>query len=214
MLRAKLAGRLNYPGSLHLNGWMSSALARRTGHQFKKRRRSKQEILSRWGWTLLWADLVQHCPAPPKQFSSVPLLKSSFHTEPSLPAPPFSTIHWESAFRLPALPTYYFWDINRQQCHEEHFFRAFLSLLPAASPELWHHVRSSLKWGILAEPLQLSSNLPVPAERGQEPTSLTWMSSSSLTCLACETEVTESPWESLGMKVNPFSISNSFYGNN
>lgn len=42
------------------------------------------------------------CSATPKQFASVPVLKSSFHTKPSLPVPPFPTIHWESAFRLPA----------------------------------------------------------------------------------------------------------------
>lgn len=65
-------------------------------------RRSKQEILNRWGSTLLWADLVQGCSATPKQFASVPLLKSSFQTKPSLPVPPFSTIHWDSAFRSPA----------------------------------------------------------------------------------------------------------------
>lgn len=115
--------------------WMDVfCLSKENKTSIQQRRRSKREILSRWAWTLLWAGLVQHCPAPPKQFSAVPLLKSSFHTKPSLPLPPFPTVHWEShpsGCLLAPLPSSCLWDV-RQQCHKEHLFRAFLSLLPAA----------------------------------------------------------------------------------
>lgn len=166
-------------------------------------RRSKQEILSRWGSTRLWADLVQGCSATPKQFASVPLLRSSFHTKPSLPVPPFSTGIQPSGHLLAALP----WLVAQGTPFQS------LPQPPPCSTELWHYVRSSLKWGLWDERLQLSSNLPVPLERGQSP-SLLPNSSPSLTCVTCATEVLRGPLESLGMKVNPFSISNSFYGNN
>lgn len=150
-------------------------LSKENAASIQGRRKSKQEILSRWGSTLLWADLVQHCSATPKHFASVPLLKSSLHTEPRLGVPPFSTIHWELAFRLPAgcpplAPACGM--LTGSSGHEEHLSRALLSLFSAGTG-LWHYVRSSLKWGFLAEHLQLSSSLPVPRERGQEPISLT-----------------------------------------
>lgn len=67
MLRAKLAGRVNYPDSLHLNGWMSSALARRTRHQFKQEGETNRKF---------WAGRARHCFVPIWSNTALLLLSS------------------------------------------------------------------------------------------------------------------------------------------
>lgn len=141
MLRAKLAGRVNYPGSLHLNGWMSSALARRMQHQFKKEGEANRKFRAGGAW---------HCFEPIFYSTALPLLSikemHSLHLclcwraastpSPDWVFPLFSTIHWELAFRLPAgcpplAPACGM--LTGSSGREEHLSRALLSLFSAGT---------------------------------------------------------------------------------
>lgn len=170
MLRAKLAGRVNYPDSLHLNGWMSSALARRTLHQFKQEGEANKKF---------WAGGAQHCFEPIWSSTALPLL-SSLHLclccrAASTPSP----VHLFLLFPLKISLQGACWLLSPGSClwcvsSSSATRNTFPELGSVCSlQQLWHYARSSLKWGCLGEHLQLSSNLPVPPERGQEPISPT-----------------------------------------
>lgn len=190
MLRAKLAGRVNYPGSLHLNGWMPSALARRTQHQFREEGEANRKFWAGGAWhcfeLILW--LLCHswavciCACAKEQLPhQAQFACSSFSHHPL-------GISLQVACWL-LCPGSCFW-------HKEHLSRAFLSLLPAA---LSSAIVSGPHWNEGSGHLQLSSNLPLPLEWGQQ--HLLPNSSSNLTCITRGTEVSKGPWESLGMKV-------------
>lgn len=130
MLRAKLAGRVNYPGSFHLNGWMSSALARRTWHQFREEGEANRKF---------WTGGARHCFELILYKAALPLL-SSLHLclcwrAASKPSPvclfllfPPSTGIQPSGCLLAALP----WLVAQGTPFQS------LPQPPLCSTELWH----------------------------------------------------------------------------